>query len=495
MSELIYKSAYQLARMIRERQISAVELLEAYLNQISRHNSELNAVCTLNDKALETAKQADEALAKGENWGLLHGVPITIKDTFETKGLLTTAGYEPLRNYIPTEDATAVARLRQAGAIIIGKTTPSQLAGDYQGINDIFPTVNNPWNLEYTSGGSSSGAAAGVLAGFSSFELGSDIGGSIRHPSHFCGIYGLKPTDRRVPTTGHIGDTTNMDFRCIRQMLTVGGLARSVKDLELCLKIIAGADNRQTDIPPVPLDEVEEKSLDNLKIAWTDEIPLYPVAREIKSTMQSVRDKLVDARVNVESWIPKFDFAKAWEVYYAVGTYNLIYTQPTDFKSTGQQLGFMWREATQGDKSFRKISQIPNIVLPIFLKPSLKGYFAALTQRDNLIAQMDRELEQWDVWLCPVAMTAAFTHRVKGAAIEVDGKKVPYQMANGAYLVPFNLTGHPVVVIPIGFTSDGLPIGMQIVGKRWKEMELLSVAEELDEIISGFQIPDLFKQQ
>ena len=491
MSELVFQPAYKLARMIKERQVSSVEVLEAYLNQISRYNSKLNAVCTLNDKALETAKQADEALTKGDNWGLLHGVPITIKDTFETKGLLTTAGYKPLKNYIPTEDATAVSRLRQAGAIIIGKTTPSQLAGDYQGINDIFPVVNNPWNLEYTPGGSSSGAAAAVLAGFSAFELGSDNGGSIRHPAHFCGIYGLKPTDRRVPTTGHIGDTTNMDFRCIRQMFTVGGLARSIEDLRLCLKIIAGADSSQPDIPLVPLDQVEDISLDNLKIAWTDELSLYPVAREIKSAMQSVRNKLVDARVNVESWVPKFDFAKAWQVYYAVGTYNLMYTQPSDLKN----LSFMWREATKGDKELRKLSKIPNLVLPIFLKQSLKGYFAALTQRDSLIAQMDRELEKWDVWLCPVAMTTAFTHRAKGAAIEIDGRKVPYMMANGAYLVPFNLTGHPVVVIPIGFTQDGLPIGMQIVGKRWKEMELLSIAEKLDEIIGDFRNPDLFKQQ
>ena len=491
MNELVFQPAYLLARMIKERQVSSVEVLEAYLNQISRYNSKLNAVCTLNDKALETAKQADEALTKGDNWGLLHGVPITIKDTFETKGLLTTAGYKPLKNYIPTEDATAVSRLRQAGAIIIGKTTPSQLAGDYQGINDIFPVVNNPWNLEYTPGGSSSGAAAAVLAGFSAFELGSDNGGSIRHPAHFCGIYGLKPTDRRVPTTGHIGDTTNMDFRCIRQMFTVGGLARSIEDLRLCLKIIAGADSSQPDIPLVPLDQVEDISLDNLKIAWTDELSLYPVAREIKSAMQSVRNKLVDARVNVESWVPKFDFAKAWQVYYAVGTYNLMYTQPSDLKN----LSFMWREATKGDKELRKLSKIPNLVLPIFLKQSLKGYFAALTQRDSLIAQMDRELEKWDVWLCPVAMTTAFTHRAKGAAIEIDGRKVPYMMANGAYLVPFNLTGHPVVVIPIGFTQDGLPIGMQIVGKRWKEMELLSIAEKLDEIIGDFRNPDLFKQQ
>ena len=485
MSELVFAPAYQLARMIKQGEVSSVELLEAYLDQISEHNSKLNAICTLNEQALETAKRADEALAKGENWGLLHGVPITIKDTFETAGLRTTAGYKPLKNYIPTEDATAVSRLRKAGAIIIGKTTPSQLAGDYQGINDIFPLVNNPWNLEYTPGGSTSGGAAAVIAGFSAFELGSDNGGSIRHPAHFCGLYGLKPTDRRVPTTGHIGDTTSMDFRCIRQMFTVGGLARSIEDLSLCIKIIAGADNRQPDIPPVPLNQVEEKKLEHLRIAWIDEIPLYPVAREIKSAMQSVRKKLGDAQVNIESWIPKYDFAAAWEVYYAVGTYNLMYTQPTDLKNAS----FMWREATKGDKSLRKLSNIPNVVLPIFLQKSLKGYFAALTERDNLIAQMDRELEQWDVWLCPVAMTAAFTHRAKGAAVEIDGRKVPYMMANGAYLVPFNLTGHPVVVIPIGFTKDGLPIGMQIVGKRWKEMELLSIARKLDEIVGGFDIP------
>ncbi len=177
MNDLVFKPAHQLARMIKERQVSAVEVLEAYFNQISQHNSKLNAICTLNQNALETAKKADEALGKGENWGMLHGVPITIKDTFETAGLLTTAGYAPLKNYIPTEDATAVKRLRQAGAIIIGKTSPSQLAGDYQGINDIFPRVNNPWNLEYTPGGSTSGGAAAISALFSPLELASDIGG------------------------------------------------------------------------------------------------------------------------------------------------------------------------------------------------------------------------------------------------------------------------------------------------------------------------------
>jgi amidase len=233
MSDLVFTPAHELARMIRERVVSSVEVLDAYLGKISKHNSQLNAICTLDsENAQKRAKEADEALARGENWGMLHGVPITIKDCLETAGLRTTSGYKPLKDYVPQEDATVVSRLRNAGAIILGKTNLAKLASDWQGINDIFPRVNNPWNLNYTAGGSSSGSAAAVAAGLSALDIGDDFGGSIRQPSHFCGIYGLKPTDRRIPTTGHIPEIPGK-FRCIRQMLTVGPLARSIEDLRL----------------------------------------------------------------------------------------------------------------------------------------------------------------------------------------------------------------------------------------------------------------------
>lgn len=163
MSNLVFTSASDLAQMIRDRTISAVEVLDAHLTQIAQYNSQLNAVCTLDEKsAWIRAKQADAALAEGKIWGSLHGVPITIKDVFATAGMLTTAGYQPLQNYIPEEDATVVARLRNAGAIIMGKTNPAELASDWQGANSIFPRVNNPWNLDYTPGGSSSGSAAAI---------------------------------------------------------------------------------------------------------------------------------------------------------------------------------------------------------------------------------------------------------------------------------------------------------------------------------------------
>jgi amidase len=484
MGELVFYPAHQIAQMIRDRTVSAIEVLDAHLAQF-QHNAKLNAICTLDEqRARQRAKQADEALARGENWGVLHGVPITIKDTFETAGLRTTAGYKPLKDYIPQQDATAVARLRGAGAIILGKTNPAELAGDYQSTNDLFGRVNNPWNLNCTPGGSSGGSAAAVAAGLSSLDLGSDLGGSIRQPSHFCGIFGLKPTDRRVPTTGHIPEVPGMP-KTIRQMLTVGSLARSIEDLRLCFSLIAGADPSQPDIPPVPLDTPSEKSLQNLRVAWIDGWDEVPVASEIQAAIQSVVNDLDQAGVHVERWIPThFDLQETLQLYYQVVAFNMVYTQPIDLDGVSNTIPLMFREATQGDKELRKLSNMSQM-LPPLLNPTLKGYFEALTKRDRLIAQMDHALESWDVWLCPVAATPAFTHRAKGEAIAVDYRKFPYSLACGAYTMPFNLTGHPVVVIPVGQTQTGLPIGMQIVGKRWKEIELLAIAQQIT-IITGF---------
>jgi amidase len=492
MSDLVFFSASQLAKMICERNVSAVEVLEAHLAQIAQYNPQLNAICTLNTEAArQQAQQADAAITRGENWGRLHGVPITIKDALETVGLRTTAGYSPLKDYIPQQDATVVARLKAAGAIILGKTNLAESSGDFQGINDLFPRVNNPWNLNYTPGGSSSGGAAAIATGLSPLDICSDFGGSIRQPAHFCGVFGLKPTDRRVPTTGHLPEMPGMP-RCIRQMLTVGCLARSMEDLRLCLQIIAGADTAQPDIPPVPLNIPSDKPLQQLRIAWADEWDNFPVASEIKSAIQFAVQKLIDQKLNVQKWVPTFDFVAAWQVYFKVATYNLIYSQPSTFDYIRKSLAFLWRETRGGDRQFQQISQVANvanIAFSVFFNPSLKGYFEALTQRDQMIAQMDKELEPWDVWLCPVAMTPAFPHRLKGEAVEVDSKKVSYMMASGAYTIPFSLTGHPVVVIPNGQTQAGLPIGLQIVGKRWQEMELLTIAEKISGILGSFQSP------
>jgi amidase len=486
---LVFASACDLARLIRDRQVSAVEVLDAYLVQIAQHNSKLNAICTLDEKnARDRAKLADKALENGEIWGALHGVPVTIKDIFETAGLRTTAGYIPLKDYIPQQDATVVDRLRSAGAVIMGKTNMAELAGDYQSTNSLFPRVNNPWNLNYTSGGSSGGSAAAVAAGLSPLDLGNDIAGSVRQPAHFCGVYGFKPTDRRISTAGQIPEVPGMPV-CIRQMITVGCFSRSIEDLQLCFSLIAGADDRRPDVPPVPLDIPTGKSLQNLKIAWTDQWAEVPVASEIRAAMQAVRQKLVHANVQIDSWLPQgFDLPQILELYGRLAAYINIYAQPVDRYNLRRSLTQIFRSATQGDRSLRKLGDFSRY-LPQLLNPGLKGYFEVLTERDRFTGQLDRALEPWDVWLTPVAATVAFTHSPAWSAVNVDGKPYPHTVANGAYAMPFNLSGHPAVIIPIGQTQDGLPIGMQIVGKRWREMELLAIAQEIDRVVGGFQQP------
>jgi amidase len=489
MTDLTFAPAYQLAQMIRQRQVSALEVVEAYLAKISRHNAQLNAICTLDTENARTrAIAADLALDRGENWGRLHGVPITVKDIFETANLRTTAGYVPLKDYIPAQDATIVARLKAAGAIVLGKSNMAELGGDYQSTNSLFPRVNNPWHLEHTPGGSSGGSAAAVAAGLSPLDLGNDFGGSIRQPAHFCGVYGLKPTDRRISTAGVIPETPGMPI-CLRQMMTVGCLARSVADLQLCFEIVAGVDARRPDVPPVPLDTPSGKSLTDLKIAWSDEWAEVPVAAEIKSAMVASAQKLTTAGAKVERWMPpNFNLSEIFDLYGRIAAAVNRYAQPADLYNLRHSAELLWRTATQGDKKLLHLGDYSRF-LPTMLNPSLKGYFQALTKRDRFTTEMDAALEPWDVWICPVAATTAFTHRPAWDAIDIDGRSYPHAVANGIYLLPFNLSGHPAVVIPVGQTQAGLPIGIQIIGKRWREMELLVTAQEIDKAIGCFRRP------
>ncbi|MEM9486610.1 MAG: amidase [Cyanobacteria bacterium P01_F01_bin.116] len=483
MSDLVFLAAHKLAKMLRDGKLSSQDLLQLHLDQIERHNVRLSAICTLDVEAARVrSQQADEALARGEVWGPLHGVPITVKDIFETAGLRTTAGYIPLKDYVPQQDATVVARLRAAGGIIMGKSNLAELAGDYQSTNPLFPRVNNPWNVAYTAGGSSGGSAVAVATGMSSLEIGNDIAGSVRQPAHFCGVYGLKPTEGRLSTAGHIPETPSMPH-CLRQMLTVGCFARSIEDLRLGFSVIAGADDRRPEIPPVPLDVPPEKNIGDLKVAWLDEWPGIPVDCEILTAIQTVIQTVTEAGAQTDRWLPDdFDLSEIWALYGRMAAYVNIYAQPKDWHNVRRSVPLLYRTATQGDRKLRQLGNFARF-LPELLRPTLKGYFEALTERDDYITRLDAALEPWDVWLMPVAATAAFTHRPAWSAVEVNGRKYPHAVANGAYTIPFSLSGHPAIVIPVGQTSQGLPIGIQLVGKRWREMELLAIAQILDQYI------------
>ncbi len=311
MSDLVFSSAHQLAKDIRDRQVSSLEVLEAYLKQISQHNSKLNAIVTLDEeRSRQRAKAADEALARGEIWGALHGVPVTIKDYFETAGLRSTCSYKPLANYIPNTDATAVARLRTAGAIILGKTNLPMLGIGLQTDSPLFGRANNPWNLGCTPGGSTGGGAAAVAAGLSPLELGGDGGGSIRAPSHFCGVFGLKPTEHRVSFAGLILGLPG-GSRGWRHLAVVGPLARSVEDLRLCLSLIEGADNREWEVPPAPKETVPQRPLQACRFAWTDDFGGVPITADTRAILENLAITLEQLGCRVERCNPPgFDFAQ-----------------------------------------------------------------------------------------------------------------------------------------------------------------------------------------
>src|SRR6266571_5183919 len=291
MMDIVFSSTTQLAAAIRAGHVSATEVLEAHLAQINTHNPTLNAIVTMDaEGAHERARQADEALARGELWGPLHGVPFTLKDAHATAGMRTTTGFPPLANYVPHEDSTVTARLKAAGGILLGKTNVPVMLADYQSNNPIFGRTNNPWNIERTSGGSSGGAAAALAAGMTPFEIGTDLSSSIRIPAHFCGVLGLKPTEQRVPLTGLIPGLPGP--RPVRIMSCIGPMARTVDDLALLYSIIAGPDGRDTEVAPVPVDEVHNLDLKHLRVAFAPSFSGLPVAAEIRDTVKELAKQL-----------------------------------------------------------------------------------------------------------------------------------------------------------------------------------------------------------
>jgi len=474
-----FSSASELAAAIRARRASATEVLQMYLARIAKHNPALNAICTLDEAgALARAREADAALARGELWGPLHGVPMTIKDALETAGLRTTGGHPPLAQYVPARDATAVARLRAAGAVLMGKTNVPPLSADYRADNPIFGRTNNPWNPECTPGGSTGGGGAAVAAGLSAFDVGSDLAGSVRTPAHYCGLFGLKPTERRVPNTGHIPEPPGLP-RAVRHMNTLGPLARSVDDLALILKLIAGPDQAEWDVPPVPLADAPERPLKSLRFAWSTDFGGIPVTRDTKNAIAKLAGDLAACGCAVEERLPdNFDFNAAWEAWGEIAIAERAATAPDRVAERVAALN-----ATLGDNVPVGIGSARGA------RATIGDYMAALTRRDGLIGAMERFFDDWDALLCPVTVGPAIGHLPYGTPVGVDERKVAYFLAGTAYTCVFNLTGHPVVILPLAQSKEGLPIGVQVVGRRWGEAQLLALARSLALVTGPFRAP------
>jgi amidase len=453
MRDIVFSSTIQLAAAIRAGGVSATEVLEAHLAQIVARNSALNAIVTMDaERAYERAREADAALARGEIWGPLHGVPFTLKDAHSTADMRTTTGFPPL-DHVPKVDSTVTVRLKAAGGILLGKTNVPVMLADYQTDNPIFGRTNNPWNIERTPGGSSGGAAAALAAGMTPFDIGTDLSASIRIPAHFCGVCGLKPTEQRVPLTGLIPGLSTP--RSVRVMSCIGPIARTVEDLALLYSIIAGPDGRDTEVQPVPVDKMPQLALKHLRVAFAPTFPGLEVTMEIRGAVEEVAKQLRPLCAAVEeATLPQLDFTQ-------------------ELPRAGALIG-MITGAFQSEEQEQPTT--------------LAQYLQALDQRDQSILAWEQFFEKWDVLLCPPSMVTAFPHCKPGSPLRVDDREVIYWAVSG-HSTLFNYTGHPAVVLPYKLDHDGLPLGIQLVGKRWDEARLLAMAQTLSEVTGPFQRP------
>lgn len=483
MSEIVFLTAYEIASGIKSKIFSAVEVLEAHLAHISKYNPALNAIITLNENAMAHAKSADEALSNGMVWGPLHGVPVSFKDLFETKGILTTWGHELGKENIPKVNAPIVERLLSAGAIVLGKTNMPKNGADFQTYNLVFGRTNNPWNVKYTSGGSSGGGAAAIAGGLSPLEFGNDLGGSLRIPAHFCGVYSLKPTESRVPTS------LRYNTRFLRSMVATGPIARCIDDLKLGLQIIEGPDGREWDIPPTIHEKSTKLPLSEYRIAWCEGFKDLPLAEDSRLALQGLVSTLSEAGCHITRSLPEnFDFEAAW------GTFGELFGCQTSYIENP-----MLRLMGRGIEKVLPSRFIPGGSIESgFVRGvtfSYHQYLSALTRRDFLIGKMEKFLSKWDAWLCPVAASHAFTHRPTKSLLrkplEVDDQKLSYLTWGVGYASILSLTGNPVVTFPAGLSRDGLPIGFQLVGRRWQDKQLMEIAKSITEITGGYERPPL----
>lgn len=442
-------SLIDLCRAMREGEVIAETLVDYALASIDSVNPTINAVVGLaREAARARAREADRARSRGESVGPLHGIPMTIKDSLDTAGIVTTGGTVGRRNFVPDRDAAVVDRLRRAGAILLGKTNTSELTLSYQANNAIYGRTSNPYDPARTSGGSSGGSAAIVATGAVPFDIGSDTGGSLRIPSHYCGVAALKPTAGRVPRTGHIIPFGGY----LDRLTTIGPIARFVKDIELILRVIAGPDGRDPSMVPMSLQRADDVRLNSLRVAiHLDNGVAEPTATTIDTIRHAART-LHGVVFQVE------------EV-----ALPLAAQAPRLFADLYAADGGAWRRRILAAAGTIRDEGPPNPGLPA------ARFSALLEDWDRFSSEMLSFLDSYDVIVCPVTAGPAPLH----------GEGVASAFS---YTQIFSLTGWPCVVVR-GGTEAQLPIGIQVVARPWREDVALRVAAHLEAEMGGWRIP------
>jgi amidase len=461
------KSASDLAELIRSREVSPVEVVKAHLQRITQINPQLNAIVTLAPDALDRARVAEKALMSGSEVGPLHGVPFTIKDTIYTEGLRTTSGSRLRTDYVPDRDATVVARLKAAGAIILGKTNTPEMAIPYETDNPIFGRTNNPYGLDRTPGGSSGGEAAAIAACLSPAGLGSDLSGSIRVPAHFCGIVGLKPTTGVVSMDGHTPAAEGL----LSLGACIGPMARTVADASLLFSVIAKSEQ----LAPLPTDI----DFRGQSVAWYADDQGAPLTAETKSAVEAAAQALRAAGLDVKEETPPGVSAgsRLWKELFsdAAGDQLSEFYQGREDEG-GPLVSTLLRGRNSRNDLQEKIARAERVA-------------AAVLERRRLREALLRWMKTTALIVAPVGSTSAFEHGAR--RILVKGESVSVFRAF-SHSQAFNVFGLPAIVVPAGQTAKGLPIGVQIIGRPFEDRTVLTAAAVIEKALGGWRRPALF---
>jgi amidase len=485
-SQWSFKTATECSAALAAKKISAVELAQDAIGRIERHDAKINAICVRDfTRGLEAARAADAALARGESRPLL-GLPITVKESYNVAGLPTTWGFPAHKDFTPAADALSISRVKAAGGVILGKTNVPLGLGDWQSYNDVYGTTNNPFDLARTPGGSSGGSSAALAAGYGPLSLGSDIGGSLRVPAFHCGVYAHKPTFGLVPSRGHTPPPLPpLPFD--RDLSVIGPMARSAADLSLMLDVIAGPDPIEAGTAyRLALPPPRHTELKNFRVLLIDTDPLLPTDKTVRAAIEKLAADLGKAGVTVTRESPLLpDFAASSRLYMRMLISFLAVSFEPDVYAGAKAAA---TQLSPDDLSLAA-ERLRGVAL------SHRDWLMADGGRTRLRAQWRELFKTFDVVICPVMPTPAYLQDQspdqEQRRITIDGKEYPYPdqlVWPGIATLP----GLPATAIPLGLSSEGLPVGVQIVGPWLEDRTPLKLAELIEREFGGFVPPPMF---
>lgn len=481
-------TARQLASAIQAGDVGSRQALDHLLARIEAHDGSINAVVVTDvDNARARADEADAALARGEHWGPLHGVPMTVKDTYEAEGMITAVGEPRLKEYRSARDAVGVARLKAAGAVIFGKTNTPRLAQDVQTYNPVYGTTNNPWNTEHTPGGSSGGAAAALAAGFTPLELGSDLAGSIRTPAAWCGVYGHKPSYGLIPMRGHIPGPPGTQAE--PDLCVAGPLARSAGDLTLALDILVGSDELESSAWRVDLAPPRATTLADFRVGYLLSDPKTPLAASVQTPLQTMLDAVRQAGAVCRELD---DLPGGLDHSYD------LYDRLLNAMIGGGIPDKLYAKTRRGALLYSLLRKTQRGTLGGFASRATDSHRAWLANdeaRQRLRGEWHQLFAEHDVMLLPSVAVPAIAHTQEGnlfnRTIDVDDQAQPYTNLF-RWISAATLNGLPATVAPIGTTPNGLPVGLQIVGDYGQDHTTIAFAQALADAGIGYQAPPAF---